>query len=79
MRSMNGLINSGASVWPTKMLPAADNVSAPEVFIVLCMTKATPFTATCITPRWYSTVISDEKKMIVGSTLNAKNAPVFAT
>ena len=72
-------MSSGASVCPMKMLPAADNVSAPDVRIVRIITQATPFTTHCMTPRWYSRVMSEEKKMMVGSTEKAKYAPVFAT
>src|SRR5437764_568020 len=39
---MNGLTRSGASVWPRKMLAAAESVSAPEVRIDRCMTHARP-------------------------------------
>ena len=53
--------------------------SAPEVPIVRCIRRATARTTTCMMPRWYATVMSDEKKMIVGRTLNAKAAPVRAT
>ena len=52
MRSTNGLTSSGASVWPTKMLPAADRVSAPLVPIVRRITHAIPPTSRCMTPRW---------------------------
>jgi hypothetical protein len=48
----NGLINRGASVWPTKMLAAAESVSAPLVFIVLLITHARACTTYCITPTW---------------------------
>ena len=44
-------MRSGASVWPTKMLPAAERVSAPEVRMVRCMTQAIPRTTNCIAPR----------------------------
>ena len=49
--SMNGLIRSGASVWPTKMFPEMDSVSAPEVRSVFCITTAIPRTIHCMTPR----------------------------
>ena len=61
------------------MFALADKVSAPDVRIVFCMILASPFTIGCITPMWYSTDISDDRKMIVGSTLNAKKEPVPAT
>ena len=47
----NGLISSGASVCPRKMLPDADRVSAPEVPRVFCITQAMPFTTSCMTLR----------------------------
>ena len=50
-RATNGLINSGASVCPRKMFPAAERVSAPDVRSVFCITHAMPFTIPCITPR----------------------------
>jgi len=50
--STNGLISRGASVCPTKMFPAAESVSAPDVPMVLCITQAIPFTAFCMMPRW---------------------------
>ena len=40
--STKGFTNSGASVWPTKMLAAVARLSAPEVPIVRCITQATP-------------------------------------
>ena len=49
--SMKGLMTRGASVWPTKMLPAAERVSAPDVRIVRCMIHAIPRTTNSITPR----------------------------
>ena len=47
-----GLMRSGASVWPRKMLPLAERVSAPEVRSVRCITQASPFTTSCMIPRW---------------------------
>jgi hypothetical protein len=68
----NGRTMSGASVWPTKMLAAVESVSAPLVPVVLAITHASPCTTHCKKPTWYSTAVSAEKKMIVGSTKNAK-------
>ena len=51
IRSTNGRMRSGASVWPTKMLPAADVVSAPLVPRERCIAHATPRTIRCMTPR----------------------------
>ncbi len=50
--STNGRTTSGASVWPTKMLAAAERVSEPEVPIVFRITLAIPPTTHCIAPRW---------------------------
>ena len=44
-------MSSGASVWPTKMLAAADSDSAPEVRISRIVTQANTCTTRCITPR----------------------------
>ena len=46
-----GRMSSGASVWPTKMLAAADSDSAPEVRIRRMVTQAKTWTIRCITPR----------------------------
>jgi hypothetical protein len=51
MPAMYGLMSSGASVWPRKMLPAADSVSAPDVRMVRIITHAKPFTTACMTPK----------------------------
>ena len=48
---MNGLMRSGDSVCPRKMFPDALNVSAPDVLSVFCITQASDFTISCITPR----------------------------
>jgi hypothetical protein len=50
----NGRTKSGASVWPTKMLAAAETASDPVTPgpSDLRRTHATPATTTCITPRW---------------------------
>ena len=48
---MNGLMRSGASVCPMKMLPEAERVSAPDVPSVFCTAQAMPFTIHCITLR----------------------------
>ena len=77
MRSMYGLIVSGASVWPMKTLAQTLVVSAPDTFMTLVMTQAMPLTICCMTPRWYSTPVSDAKKMIVGSTCTANTKPNF--
>ena len=50
-RPMNGLIMSGASVMPTKIFPATERVSAPDVRIVRCMIQAMPRTRRCMMPR----------------------------
>ena len=47
-----GLMRRGASVWPMKMFPLAESVSAPEVWRVRCMIHAKPLTTSCMTPRW---------------------------
>ena len=49
---MNGLISSGASVCPKKMLPAVERLSAPDVPIVRIISQPRPRTTPCITPRW---------------------------
>ena len=51
MRSMYGLIVSGASVWPMKTLAQTLVVSAPDTFITLVMTHAMPRTIRCMMPR----------------------------
>ena len=79
MPSTYGFTTSGDSIIPTKMFDAVHSVSAPEVRIVRCMIHAAPRTIRCMMPRWYSTVISDEMKMMLGRTRKAKNAPVRAT
>jgi hypothetical protein len=63
-----GLTTSGASVWPTKMLLAAESDSAPLVPRVRVITQAMPRTTRCTSPRWKSTDMKAPKKMIVGST-----------
>src|SRR4249919_2957979 len=50
-------------------------VSAPDTFISLVIAQAMPRTITCITPRWYSTLINAAKKITVGSTWNANTKP----
>ena len=75
MRSIYGLIVSGASVWPMKTLAQTLVVSAPDTFITLVMIHAMPRTMRCMTPRWYSTPVSEAKKMIVGSTCTANTKP----
>jgi hypothetical protein len=45
-----GLMSSGASVWPTKMLAEAESDSAPEVPQVRTMTQAKPRTIHCMKP-----------------------------
>jgi hypothetical protein len=52
IRATKGFTRRGASVCPTKMFPAADRVSAPEVPMVRCITQATPRTRSCMIPRW---------------------------
>ncbi len=52
IRSMYGLMVSGASVWPMKTLAQTLVVSAPDTRITLVITQAMPFTICCITPRW---------------------------
>ena len=64
----NGRTISGASVCPTKILAAVLSVSAPLVPIVLRISHDSPPTTNVSTPRWYSTAVSSEMKMIVGST-----------
>ncbi len=44
-------MNSGASVWPTKMLAAPHSDSAPEVRIERIITQAIPSTTRCSTPK----------------------------
>ena len=51
IRSTKGRMRRGASVWPTKMLPAAEVVSAPLVPRVRCIAQATPRTTRCMNPR----------------------------
>ena len=48
----NGLTMSGASVCPTKILAAEDNVSAPLQPMLLAMIQASPCTTYCMTPLW---------------------------
>ena len=43
-------------------------VSAPDTRMTLVMAQAMARTTACITLRWYSTPMSEAKKMIVGST-----------
>ena len=52
MRSMYGLIVSGASVWPMKTLAQTLVVSAPDTFITFVMAHAMPLTMRCMMPRW---------------------------
>ena len=73
--SRNGLIRSGASVWPTKMLAVHDRVSAPLVPMVHRMNRAIASITRCMMPRWYSTAMNPPKKMMVGSTLKANWKP----
>ena len=47
----NGLMVSGASVWPMKMLAATLSDSAPLTAITFCMATAMARTTTCIIPR----------------------------
>ena len=47
-----GFTRSGASVCPTKMLPAALSVSEPEVRMVFCMPHAKACTTRCMMPMW---------------------------
>ena len=51
MLPTKGLMSNGASVWPTKMLPVADKVSAPEVPRTRCITQAKLRTTHCMMPR----------------------------
>ena len=44
-------MTSGASVWPMKMLAAAESVSLPLVPIALRMTQATACTTRCKMPQ----------------------------
>ena len=64
---------------PTKIFEAAQSVSAPEVFMVRCITQATERTTRCMMPRWYRTVMRDEMKMMLGRIRKAKKAPDLAT
>ena len=74
---MYGRTVSGASVWPMNTLAQTLVVSAPDTRITLVIAHAIARTITCITPRWYSTLISAAKKMIVGNTWKAKMKPYF--
>ena len=47
-----GRMVSGASVWPMKMLAATFRLSAPDTFIVHCMSRAKTRMISCITPMW---------------------------
>ena len=47
----NGLMVSGASVWPMKMLAATLSDSAPLTAMVFCMATAMARTTTCMMPR----------------------------
>jgi hypothetical protein len=51
------------------------SASAPVTPIVRRISHASPATSRCITPTWYSTLISDAKKMMIGSTRNANTKP----
>ena len=51
MPAMNGLMVSGASVWPMKMLAATLSDSAPLAPITFCITTAMARTITCMMPR----------------------------
>ena len=50
-RGTYGLMNNGASVWPTKMLAAPHSDSAPEARIDFIITHAIPCTTRCSTPK----------------------------
>ena len=47
----NGLMVSGASVCPMKMLAATLSDSAPLTPMIFCIAIAMAFTTNCITPR----------------------------
>ncbi len=51
MPAMNGLMVSGASVCPMKMLAATLSDSAPLTPITFCITMAMALTTNCMTPR----------------------------
>ena len=51
MPAMNGLMVSGASVWPMKMLAATFSDSAPLAPITFCITTAIAFTIAGMIPR----------------------------
>ena len=72
---MYGRTVSGASVWPMKTLAQTLVVSAPDTRMTLVIAHAIARTTACITPRWYSTLISEAKKMMVGNTWKAKMKP----
>ena len=63
-----GFIKSGASVCPRNILADALSDSMPVVFNVLLINHDIPLTIYCIIPRWYSTAITEEKKIITGKT-----------
>ncbi|GEM_PF-5645639 len=77
--AMYGRTVSGASVWPMNTLAQTLVVSAPDTRMILVMAQAMALTMACITPRWYITPISAEKKMMVGNTWNAKMKPYLGT
>jgi len=63
--SRYGRTNNGASTIPTKISAETERDSAPLILIVFAMIHAMIRTIHCMTPRWYSTAISDEKNTLV--------------
>jgi len=51
MLEMYGRTTRAASVGPTKMFAADAKLSAPDVFMIFCMTNAKSFVTHCMTPK----------------------------